>query len=71
MGKAAAVLGGKKVDRWAAILMFSLLFISPDTFSNTFGGGLASFQHEDDCFLGGLAMLALQTARCWGEGGCL
>lgn len=30
MGKAAAVLGGEKVDRWAAILMFSLLFISSE-----------------------------------------
>lgn len=49
MGKAAAVLGGEKVDRWAAILMFSFLSFLQNTFSNKFGGGLASFRHEDDC----------------------
>lgn len=71
MGKAAAVLGGEKVDWWATILMFSLFSFLQNTFSNKFGGGWASFRHEDGCFLGGLAMLALQTARCWAEDGCL
>ena len=31
MGKAAAVLGGEKVDWWAAILMFSFLSFLQNT----------------------------------------
>ena len=68
MGKAAAVLGGEKVDWWAAILMLSLISFLQNTFSNKLGGGLASFRHGDDCFFGGIGYASIADSEVLGRG---
>ena len=65
MGKAAAVLGGEKVDLVGCFHFFSFL---QNTFSNTFGGGLASFRHEDDCSFLGIGYASIADGKVLGGG---
>ena len=74
MGKAAAVLGGEKVrvDLVGSNSLFHFFSFLQHTFSNMFGEkGWLHFGMSMNALFGALAMLALQTARCWAEDGCL
>ena len=68
MGKAAAVLGGEKVVG-SNSLCFEFLFVSSAHIQqHIWGGGLASFQHEDDCSFWGIGYASIVDSEVLGGG---
>ena len=64
MGKAAAVLGGEKVD---SVVFLSFPF-SRTHLATHLGGGLASFRHKDDCSFLGIGYASIADSRVLGGG---
>lgn len=72
MGKAAAVLGGEKVDLVGSNPHVFISFRFARTHLATdLGEGWLHFGMRMIAHFWALAMVALQTARCWAEDGCL
>ena len=68
MGKAAAVLGGEKVDWWAAILMFLFLSFLQNTFSNKFGEGWLHFGMRMIASFWGIGYASIADSEVLGGG---
>ena len=66
MGKAAAVLGGEKVDRWAAILITFHFFRTH--LATHLGEGWLHFSMRMIAFLGGIGYASIADSKVLGGG---
>lgn len=69
MGKAAAVLGGEKVELVGSnpYVLTSFPFFRTHL-ATDLGGGLASFRHEDDCSFLGIGYASIADSTVLGGG---
>lgn len=69
MGKAAAVLGGEKVDLVGSNpLCFHFFPFFRTHLATHLGAGLASFRHEDDCSFLGIGYASIADSEVLGGG---